>query len=95
MSAYLQINLNIQEKNRPAAAEVYNKYKEPFLNQINGAQAKQLLVRDEDIQVLHRFEKREDAQNYLKSDLFTADVVEALKPFLEAEPDIRIYDVAG
>ena len=41
-----------------------------------------------------RFEKTEDAQAYLKSSLFTEDVVKELKDFLEAEPDVRIYDVA-
>ncbi|MCF8143556.1 MAG: hypothetical protein K9N21_06515 [Deltaproteobacteria bacterium] len=95
MTAYLQITLNIRSKNRSAAAEIYGKYREPFLTRIKGARTKHLLVRDEDVQVLHGFEKTEDAQAYLESDLFTEDVVEALKPLLEAEPDIRIYYVAG
>lgn len=95
MSAYLQITLKIQANNRSAAAEVYTKYREPFLSTIKGAQTKNLLVRDEDVQVLHGFETVKDAQAYLESDLFNKDVVEALKTFLQAEPDIRIYDVAG
>ena len=95
MSAYLEITLHIDAHNRSTAAQVYTKYKNPFLSQIEGAQTKSLLVRDEDVQVLHGFETVEDAQAYLKSDLFNQDVVEALKPLLEAEPDIRIYDVAA
>jgi hypothetical protein len=95
MSAYLEINLKINPKNRNAAAAVYTKYKQPFLTKIKGARTKQLLLRDEDVQVLHGFEKKEDAQAYLKSNLFIEDVVKELKPLLEAEPNIRVYDVAG
>ena len=46
------------------------------------------------MQVLHGFNTREQAQAYLSSDLFTQDVVEALKPYLNSAPDVRIYDVA-
>jgi hypothetical protein len=95
MSAYLEINLKIDPKNRSAAAAVYTKYKQPFLTRVKGAQTKQLLLREEDVQVLHGFEKKEDAQAYLKSSLFSEDVVKELKPLLEGEPNIRIYDVAG
>jgi len=94
MSAYLQITLKIEAEDRSAAAGVFNKYREPFLNRIKGARAKHLLIRDEDVQVHHEFEQIEDAQAYLKSDFFNQDVVGALKPLLKAEPDIRIYDVA-
>lgn len=38
--AYLQITLNISNHNRPAAANVYQKYKAPFLNTIAGATSK-------------------------------------------------------
>ena len=53
---YLQITLKIADANRPAAAGVYQKYKAPFLNTIAGAKSKELLVRDEDVQVLHGFD---------------------------------------
>ncbi|PWD18777.1 hypothetical protein, partial [Salmonella enterica] len=79
--------------NRPAAANVYQKYKAPFLNTIAGATSKELLIRDEDVQVLHGFETTAQAQAYLTSELFTKDVVEELKPFLNQAPDIRIYYV--
>lgn len=38
--AYLQITLDISEKNRAAAAAVYQKYKAPFLSTIDGAVSK-------------------------------------------------------
>ncbi|HDG1663702.1 TPA: hypothetical protein PFE10_002606 [Kluyvera ascorbata] len=92
--AWLQITLDISPANRPSAAGVYQQYKAPFLNTIAGATAKELLIREEDVQVLHGFNTREQAQAYLSSDLFTQDVVEALKPYLNRAPDVRIYDVA-
>jgi hypothetical protein len=94
MSAYLEITLKIQEKNRPAAAQVYSKYRQPFLKEIKGAQSKALLVRGDDVQVLHGFDNMENAQTYLKSSLFNKDVVADLKPLLAAEPEVRIYNVA-
>lgn len=92
--AYLEITLKVSSSNRPAAAKVYSDYKGPFLKQIKGAQSKDLLIRDEDVQVLHGFASVADAQAYLKSDLFNQDVVKGLAPYLDADPEIRIYDVA-
>ena len=91
---YLQITLKIAPVNRPAAAGVYQRYKAPFLNTIDGAKSKELLVRDEDVEVLHGFDTAEQANAYLKSRLFSSNVVGALKPLLEAQPDIRIYKAA-
>ncbi|GAB3630178.1 hypothetical protein PTE30175_04160 [Pandoraea terrae] len=88
---YLQIILTIATANRAAAAGIYQKYKAPFLNTIAGAKSKELLVRDEDVQVLHGFDSVKSAEAYLESDLFTADVVGELKPLLAAAPDVRIY----
>lgn len=92
--AYLQITLNISEENRAAAGAVYLKYKAPFLETIAGAQSKALLIRPEDVQVLHGFKTVVQAEDYLRSELFNHDVVEALKPYLNAAPDVRIYQVA-
>ena len=92
--AYLEITLKVDDANRPAAAGIYTKYKGPFLEQIKGAQSKDLLIRDEDVQVLHGFASVEDAAAYLKSELFNQDVVVGLAPLLAAEPEVRIYDVA-
>jgi hypothetical protein len=89
--AYLQITLQIGSEDRSAAGEVYLKYRDPFLKTIQGALSKELLVRDEDVQVLHGFETAEQARHYLQSSLFTNEVVPALKPYLAAGPEIRIY----
>ena len=51
MTTYLQITLQVADKNRQAAAGVYTKYKGPFLDTVAGAESKSLLVRDEDVPV--------------------------------------------
>jgi hypothetical protein len=91
--AYLEITLVINESDRGHAAKVYEKYKGPFLSSIPGAKSKDLLVRNEDVQVLHGFGTIQEAQDYLKSPLFTNDVVTALKPYLKKDPDVRTYKV--
>lgn len=92
--AYLQITLDISAQNRAAAAGVYQQYKTAFLTTIDGAVSKELLIREQDVQVLHGFNTAAQAEAYLDSELFTRDVVEALKPFLNAAPEVRIYSVA-
>ena len=94
MSAYLQITLKIKNENREAAAAVYMKYKKPFLDKIAGAKSKELLIRDEDVQVLHGFASEENARAYLTTKIFSNDVVGELKPLLEADPEVHIYSVA-
>ena len=91
--AYLEITLQIDPQDRAAAAGVYSKYKPQFLAEVPGAQSKALLVRDEDIQVLHGFDSVTHANDYLASDLFTGDVVGELGSLLRAEPEIRVFDV--
>ncbi|WP_017257779.1 hypothetical protein [Pedobacter arcticus] len=91
---YLEITLTINAENRASAGAVYTKYKQPFLNNIQGAFSKELLVRDEDVQVLHGFDTVENANAYLKSELFKNDVVKQLSPLLSANPDVKIYSVA-
>jgi hypothetical protein len=92
--AMLEITLQVTPGNRPAAAGVYAKYRQPFLDQAPGAKSKQLLIRDEDVQVLHGFASAADATAYLSSELFTADVVRELSPLLDVPPEIRVYDEA-
>lgn len=92
--AYLQITLQIATDDRAAAAEVYKKYKAAFLETVPGAKSKELLIRDEDVQVLHGFDTTANASAYLESKLFNDDVVTGLKPFLAADPEVRVYDVA-
>jgi len=88
---YLQITLKISDANRTAASAVYQKYKASFLDTIRGAKTKELLVRDEDVQVQHGFDTLENAKAYLHSDLFTVDVVGGLTPLLDAAPEVRLY----
>lgn len=92
--AYLEITLQIDPQDRAAAAAVYSKYKAPFLSDVAGARSKDLLVRDEDVQVLHGFDSVAHANACLASDLFTGDVVGELGPLLKGDPDIRVFDVA-
>ena len=92
VKTYLQITLKVADKNREAAAGVYTRYKTPFLDTVPGAESKALLVRDDDVQVLHGFSNREAADSYLASDLFSKDIVGELGPLLDADPDVRIYE---
>lgn len=94
VKAYLEITMTIDEESRPAAVKVYNDYRGPFLEQIEGALTKDLLVRDEDVQVLHGFDSVEHANAYLESQMFNDDVAVGLKPTWSADPKIVIYAVA-
>ncbi len=89
--AYLEITLKIAPKDRTAAGAVYAAFKQPFLTKVPGAQSKELLMRDDDVQVLHGFASVKLAQAYLSSDIFNKDVVVGLKPLLAADPEVRIY----
>lgn len=95
VNAYLQITMKINERDRAAAAKVYFDYRQPFLDTIEGALTKNLLVRDEDVQVLHGFDSKEHAAAYLQSAMFTGDVVTGLSPYFQADPEIRIFTVSG
>lgn len=94
VNAYLEITMKIDAANRPAAARVYTDYREPFLKEIPGALTKDLLIRDEDVQVLHGFDSVEHAAVYLESEMFRNDVFVGLKPLWSADPEVRIYTVA-
>ena len=95
VEAYLEITMKIKEENLSAAAAVYNTYRAPFLETIEGAVSKQLLLRKEDVQILHGFTSAEKAEAYLTSDLFNTDVVVELKPYFEEAPCVRVYSVVG
>ena len=56
-----------------------------------GTLSKALLIRDEDVQVLHGFDSVADAKAYLTSDIFTNDVVREPDPLMQGDPEIRIY----
>ena len=90
--AYLEITMKVSGADRPKAGAVYAKYKSTFLATITGAESKDFLLREEDVQVLHGFDSRASAESYLTSKLFGNDVVGELKPYLMADPEIRIYE---
>jgi len=92
--AKLEITLQVSVANRPAASAVYTTHKQAFLDTVAGATSKELLIRDEDVQVLHGFDTVPHATAYLSSALFTEDVVKDLSPLLDAAPEVRIYDEA-
>lgn len=94
VKAYLEITMKINPENRPAAAKIYFDYREPFLKNIEGALTKELLIRDEDVQVIHGFDSLEHAKAYLNTDMFKNDVFVGLKPTWAADPDVRFYEVA-
>ena len=95
VNAYLQITMKIKESERPSAAKVYSDYRQPFLDTIEGALTKALLVRDEDVQVLHGFDSKEHAAAYLESDMFKNDVAQGLSPYFQADPEIGMFSVVG
>ncbi len=94
-NAYLEITMKIKESDRADAAKIYFGYRQPFLDTIEGATSKEMLVRDEDVQVLHGFDSKEHAAAYLESEMFTKHVAPGLAPFFQADPEIRIFTVAG
>ncbi|MCR3758616.1 hypothetical protein KYB31_06350 [Clostridium felsineum] len=94
VNAYLEITMKIEEANREAAAKVYTDYRGPFLRTIEGALTKELLIREEDVQVLHGFDSVEHAKAYLSSEMFQNDVFVGLKPLWSADPSVKIYIVA-
>ena len=93
INAYLEITMKINDDNRPAAAKVYTDYRTPFLETIPGALSKDLLIREDDVQVLHGFDNAKHAQAYLTSEMFQKDVFVGLKPLWSADPEVRIYSV--
>ena len=93
VKAYLQVIMTIDPENRPAAAKVYNDYRQPFLDTVEGALTKECLIRDEDVQVIHGFDSLEHAKAYLDTELFTTKVAPGLQLTWAADPDIRFYEV--
>lgn len=93
VKAYLQVIMTIDPENRPAAAKVYNDYRQPFLDTVEGALTKECLIRDEDVQVINGFDSLEHAKAYLDTELFTTKVAPGLQPTWAADPDIRFYEV--
>ena len=80
VKSHLEITMVVKEKNRESVSKVYYDYKESFLKSINGTLIKDLLVRDENIQVLHGFDSIKNVKAYLSSDMLKNDVFVGLQP---------------
>lgn len=93
VKAYLQVIMTIDADKRAAAAKVYTDYRQPFLDEVEGALTKECLIRDEDVQVIHGFDSMEHAKAYLETPLFKEKVAPGLAPTWSADPDIRFYEV--
>ena len=93
VKAYLQVTMFINDNQRATAQAVYERYKEPSLKTIAGAESKELLVRSEDVEVMHGFDSLENAQAYLKSELFLNKVFPELKLTWSKDPEVKIYEV--
>ncbi|MCE9576315.1 MAG: hypothetical protein K8W52_24420 [Deltaproteobacteria bacterium] len=91
---YMQVTLKVRADRRAAAGAVYARYRAPFLDTVPGAKSKELLLRDDDVQVLHGFDTAAHANAYLKNSLFERDIVGELAPLLDGPPDVRVYTQA-
>lgn len=65
VKTYLEITIVISPEKRAEAAMVYNHYLQPFLDTIDGALTKYLLIRDKDVQVLQGFDSIEHAKRHI------------------------------
>lgn len=72
--------MTINPENRTVAAKAYTDYRQPFLDIIEGAPTKELIIRDDDIQVIHGFDSIEHAKAYLDSNLFKNKVTAGFHP---------------
>ena len=89
VKAYLEITMKIDNDKRPAAAKVYTDYRTPFLKEIKGALTKDLLIREEDVQVLHGFDSAENAAAYLESKCSKTMFLWDLNRFGEQTPKLK------
>ena len=90
-TALLEITIKVAPENRAAAGAFCEKHDQPFLDDVPGTTAKRLLIRDEDVQVLHGFDSVAGAQAYQTSDLFTNHVLREPGPLLQGDPEVRNY----
>jgi hypothetical protein len=91
--AHLLITVKISESRREEMIDqVYEPNRTRFLERISGAISKNLLLRREDIAVLHGFDTVESAEAYLQSDLYN-QVVQLLAEYQEENPTVALYSV--
>lgn len=92
--AYLSVNMKIDSGKLPEVTRVYTSYWEQFLKTIHGARTKDLVIRNEDVQILHSFNSVEDAVGFLSSEMFQKAVFIDLQPYWNDELNVRIYTAA-
>ena len=92
--AYLSVNMKIDSSRLPEVTKVYTNYWEKFLRTIHGARTKDLVIRNEDVQILHSFNSVEDAVGFLSSEMFQRAVFIDLQPYWNDELNVRIYTAA-
>ncbi|MDF7673674.1 hypothetical protein PT277_09405 [Acetobacteraceae bacterium ESL0709] len=88
---YLQITLKISGVNRNRVVSLYQYYDALFLETVTGAHSRELLLRSEDLQVMYGFDTEKNAKAYLRSSLFTQDILGSIRPLLDTSPEIRLY----
>lgn len=68
---FLQVTLSIPAPRREKAiSRIFLPARQHFLERVLGAVSMDMLVRDEDVQVLHGFDTYENARTYLNSGVF-------------------------
>ncbi len=91
--AHLLIRVKIDESRREEMIDkVYEPNRTRFLERISGAISKNLLVRPEDIAILHGFDTRESAEAYLQSSLYQ-QIVNGIADYQEENPSVALYNV--
>ena len=91
--SFLQITLVVPTpKREEAITKVFLPGRQRFLDRIPGAVTMDLLVREEDLQVLHGFDTMENASAYLKSPI-GKEILGQLAEISDGKPSIAVYNV--
>jgi hypothetical protein len=90
---FVQVTLAIPESRREEAiTRIFLPARQRFLDRSPGAVSMDLLVREEDVQLLHGFDTFENSRVYLDSGFFR-DLIGQLGETAEKEPVTALYNV--
>ncbi len=90
--AHLLITVKVDSSRRAALIDqVYEPNRTRFLQKIPGAVSKNLLLRREDLAILHGFDTAENAEAYLHSDLY-GELLRQLADYQEENPVAALYN---
>lgn len=92
-NAYVVMTVDVPVEKRSEATRVYYMNKAFFLSGVEGAVCKELLLRDKDIKIVAGFSSMDNANAYLKNDMFTKDLFTGMKKFATTDPDVQVYKV--